>query len=154
VPNRVVTALAVVVALGPLLGGAGAKETVTFCAGIDPLGKPEPVTFSSCTPGCPALGAAAALSVTCARAGALATKKRREAKASNQRNAFLEIASCTELVIAVSWFAVPTERKLEKDEQKILRFLRNITVLLPPVTPNRLLSLRDLPHAVLSTQLW
>jgi hypothetical protein len=108
VPNRAVTALAVVVALGPLLGGAGAKETVTFCGGIDPLGKPEPVTFISCTPGCPALGAAAELSVTCALAGALATKKR-EASGNNHRNVFLEIASCTggvvELVIALSWFA-------------------------------------------------
>jgi hypothetical protein len=112
VPNRVATALALVAALGPLWGTAETNETVTFCCGIAPLGKPEPVTFIICTSGCPALGAAEALSFTCALAGAMATKKT-EANASNQRYASLEFASriCwIELfVIAVFWLRFPRD---------------------------------------------
>jgi hypothetical protein len=139
VPKRVATALALVAALGPLLGGAGTKETVTFCCGINPLGKPDPITFISCTSGCPALGAAAALSFTCALAGAMARNKTK-ANASNQRYASLEFASricwIEEFVIAVFWLAVPARLKLEKHTLEILGLLiaaiKSATLPCPP----------------------
>src|SRR5580693_285536 len=70
-PRMVVTAVATVAAEGPAPGVAGCRVTVTLAAGIVPLGYPDPRIVIEVTPGCPAPGEVAGLSVTlvCPHAG-------------------------------------------------------------------------------------
>ena len=68
VPKTVATARALVLALGPET--AGFNVTITFAAGIVPLGNPDPVTLTRAPPACAALGEVGELRVTfCAHAG-------------------------------------------------------------------------------------
>ena len=80
-PTTVVTAVAVVVPFGgPEV--AGLKVTVTFAAGMLPVGKPEPVTLLFVMPAWPTLGEVGELRVTVlwASSGVSGTQVRRLTK--------------------------------------------------------------------------
>src|SRR5579871_5257803 len=63
VPETTVTPIGVAVPEGDP-GATGCRVTVTFAGGMDPLGKPFPVTLMLVTPGSPTLGVAVPVSVT------------------------------------------------------------------------------------------